>query len=314
MRVITKGSFLSLAAFVVALAPASVFAAGPASRAGSPQVGWDSLQPPAAFEAGSLRFAPGAAVDAAAGRRVAAEGDEKGLGSKPLHIKAFTQADELVSARAGGFAALAADIVAAAGKPIKELDLAGIKNKHIKTTLQYTLGGKQVWVSGGFDRDQKAFVSVLEEGKAARFFNVEEIFNKPPVLDIGNAKYKLSLSPDMTDQLESEIVLTNTANRKDRTPITLREMLGAVSAAGESVTAGGKEYKVFYYDDIKDGALNAASQSIAFIHTDANAEIHVFLVPSELVPGDKVAVFKMIDNHRIGLQNSAGKLKVFDNP
>lgn len=290
-----KGSFLSLAALaalVVALAPAAALAAGAAaSGAATPDIGWDGLRPPT--EAKAHRFTPGAVVDSVSGSP-ATTAEDKPI---PLHIRMVTDKG-----------------VSAAAKPSRDFDLAAIKNKHIKTTLQYTMGGKAVWVSGGFDREQKAFVSVLEDGKAARFFNVEEIFGKPPVLDIGTAKYKLSLSPDMSDQLESEIVLTNVANRKDRTPITLREMLTAVTAAGESATIGGKAYKFFYYDDIKNGGLDPATQSLAFVYTDPNGELHVFLVPAELISTDQITIFKMYDNAPVGLQKVSGTLKVFEQP
>ena len=196
----------------------------------------------------------------------------------------------------------------------KEITLAPLLNRHFKTTLTFQMGGKDVWISGSFDRGQKAYVSVLEDGKAARFYNVEELLTHPGQLDIGSAKVKLSLSPDLTDQLESEIVLTNTANRKDQQRITLRDMLAAVSAAGENVTIAGAPYKLFYYDDIKDGHGDASSKSFAFIQTNAKGEIAVFLVPAELVPADKIAVFKMADNSSVGLQQKDGKLRLFDNP
>ena len=207
-----------------------------------------------------------------------------------------------------------AQVAPGAKAATKEITLSPLLNRHFKTTLTFSMGGKSVWISGSFDRGQKAYVSVLEDGKAAKFFNVEDLLTHPAMLDIGSAKVKLSLSPDLSDQLESEIVLTNAANRKDQQRITLRDMLAAVSAAGESVAIGGQAYKLFYYDDIKDGVGNPASKSFAFILTDAKGEISVFLVPSELVPADKIAIFKMADNKSVGLQQKDGALRLFDNP
>lgn len=206
--------------------------------------------------------------------------------------------------------------------PIKEIDMAGLLNRHLKGDLTNVLGGKNVWMSGVFDREQAAYVSVLEEGKPARFYNVEKLLNKAEELPIGLARFRLSLSPDLSDNLESEIVLTNLADRKNKWRVTLREMLDAVGAAGEPVKAHGLDYRAFYYNDVKDGAANPQSWSFAFIlketvkledGTEKN-EIHVFLIPAEYVPEDQIAVFKMHQNKPVGLQKSKGKLLVFENP
>jgi hypothetical protein len=143
---------------------------------------------------------------------------------------------------------------------------------------------------------------------------VEELLTQPATLPLGSASYKLSLSPDLSDQLESEIVLTNAANRREKQRITLRDMLTAVSAAGESVTLGGTPYRLFYYDDIKNGQPDPAAKTFAFILTDAQGEFHVFLVPAELVPANQMAVFKLYNNHAVGLQKVNGSLRLFDNP
>ena len=192
----------------------------------------------------------------------------------------------------------------------QEIPLRGLLNRHLKTSLAFQLVGSNIWISGAFDRTQNAFVSILEEGKPAKFFDVKELPSKPAQVEIGSAKYKLSVSPDLSDLLESEIVLTNVTDKKDQKRVTLREMLSAVSAAGEETRIGGEPYKVFYYDDIKGGT----TRSLAFITTDAKGEFHVFLVPAELIPGDKVAIFKMLGNKAVGLQQAGDKLRLFDNP
>lgn len=203
---------------------------------------------------------------------------------------------------------------AASGAAVKEMDLAPLLNRHLKTSLKYSLGGKDVWISGAFDRSQNAYISVLEDGKEARFFNVKDLLTNPQVLEIGTGKYKLSLSPDLSDQLESEVVLTNMADKKDKQRVTLREMFAAITAAAEEIKLTGQTYRFFYMEDIKDGKADKTSKSFAFILTDAQGEIHIFLVPSELVPSDKIAVFKMYEDKRVGLQESGGKLKVYENP
>lgn len=198
--------------------------------------------------------------------------------------------------------------------PSQELDLAALRNRHLKTSLQFTLGGKNVWISGSFDSQQNAYVSVLPEGEGPRFYNVKGLLEKDEQQTIGSATYKISLAPNIVDQMESEIVLKNLANRKDRESVTIREMLSAVSAAGAEVKAGGQTYKTFYYDDIKGNVQDTSTQSFAFVLIDAKGEFHVFLVPANLVPSDKLAVFKMYENHRVGLQQAGGKLRIFDNP
>jgi hypothetical protein len=196
----------------------------------------------------------------------------------------------------------------------QELALGALLNRHLKTSLKFALGGTSAWVSGGFNRAEKPAVAITEEGKPTRFFDVEALLDSPEIIDIGSAKYQLSLSPNLTDRLGSKIVLTNIANRSEQKKITLREMLAAVAAAGENANVGGQAYKVFYYDDIEEGAASAKSRSFAFILVDAAGEFHVFLIPAELIPGDRVALFKMLNNSVAGLQNTGSVLRVFDNP
>lgn len=196
----------------------------------------------------------------------------------------------------------------------QELDLAALRNRHLKTSLEFTLGGKTTWVSGSFDAAQNAYVSLLVDGQAVKFFNVKGLLDKDEQMPIGSATYKISLAPNLGDQLESEIVIKNIADRKDREAVTIREMLAAVSAAGEEVKAGGQSYRCFYYDDIKNGASDPTAQSFAFVLTDAKGEFHVFLVPSDKVPSAQMAIFKMYENKKVGLQKVNGKLRIFDNP
>jgi hypothetical protein len=196
----------------------------------------------------------------------------------------------------------------------QELDLAALRNRHLKTNLELTLGGKKVWVSGSFDAAQNAYVSLLVEGEPVKFFNVRGLLDKDEQMPIGTATYKISLAPNLGDQLESEIVIKNIADRKDREAVTIREMLAAVSAAGDEVKAGPQSYRCFYYDDIKNGVQDPSAQSFAFVLTDAKGEFHVFLVPSDKVPGDKLAIFKMYESRKIGLQKVGTKLRIFDNP
>ena len=203
---------------------------------------------------------------------------------------------------------------AAAGAQVGEIDLATLLNKQLKSPLKYTLGGKDVWVSGAFDRAQNAYVSILVDGSDAVFFNVKGLLDKEEQVTAGSAKYKLYLSPNVINQMKSEIVLENAANEDDKVRITLKKMLEAVGAGGASVAVSGQNYKVFYTDDIKAGRVDKTAKSFTFILTEGSGEIHVFLIPAELVPSDKIAVFKMFQNVRVGLTQKDGKLKISENP
>ncbi len=201
-----------------------------------------------------------------------------------------------------------------AAGPAQTINIGPLLNRHFKTDLNFTLGGASLWVSGTFDRAQKAYVSILVDGQAARMFNVEDLVKKPEILDIGSGKYQLKVAPDLSDLLDSEIALINTTNRKDAQRVTLRDMLTSVAAAGESATIGGDAYKVFYYDDVKNGALDPSSRSFAFIKVDKQGQFHVFLVPAELVPTDKIAIFQMHEGKSVGLQLNGGSLLLYQQP
>jgi hypothetical protein len=203
---------------------------------------------------------------------------------------------------------------AAAGAQVGDIELSTLLNKQLKGPLKYSLGGKDVWVSGAFDRQQNAYVSILVDGSDAVFFNVKGLLDKEETVSAGANKYTLRLSPNVINQMKSEIILENKANEDDMVRITLKKMLEGVGATGASVTVSGQGYKVFYTDDIKAGRVDKTAKTFTFILTEANGEIHVFLIPAELVPGDKIAVFKMFNNTRVGLTQKDGKLKVYENP
>lgn len=202
--------------------------------------------------------------------------------------------------------------VQAAAAAKAELDLGSLHNRHLKARLKYVLGGKEVWVSGAFDRQQNAYVSILVDGKSPVFFNVRGLLDKEEQIEIGANKYKVWLSPNIINKMKSEIVLENLANEDEQVRVTIKKMLDAISAAGDEVKLTDQTYKAFYSDDIKDSKADPAVKTFAFILTEANGEIHVFLVPAELVPADKIASFKMFNNKQVGLQQIDGKLKVYE--
>ncbi|MBI5246771.1 MAG: hypothetical protein HY923_06285 [Elusimicrobia bacterium] len=205
-------------------------------------------------------------------------------------------------------------IGATAATEVAAIDLAALLNKQLKSQLKYNLGGKDVWVSGAFDRQQNAYVSILVDGSDAVFYNVKGLLDKEETVSAGANKYTLRLSPNVINQMKSEIVLENKANEDDVVRITLKKMLDAVGATGDTAKVGGQTYKVFYTDDIKNGRVDKTAKTISFILTEPNGEIHVVLIPAELVPSDKIAVFKMFKDARVGMTQKDGKLKVYENP
>ncbi|MEQ1917985.1 MAG: hypothetical protein ABL955_02210 [Elusimicrobiota bacterium] len=211
-------------------------------------------------------------------------------------------------------AQLGGETVQSAAAQVGDIDLASLLNKQLKSPLKYSLGGKDVWVSGAFDRQQNAYVSILVDGSEPVFFNVKGLLDKEEQVVTGTAKYKVRLSPNVINQMKSEIILENLANEDDMVRITLKKMLEGVGATGAAVTVAGQSYKVFYTDDVKAGRVDKTAKSFTFILTEASGEIHVFLIPAEIVPSDKIAVFKMFANARVGLTQKDGKLKVYENP
>lgn len=197
---------------------------------------------------------------------------------------------------------------------VGDIDLATLLNRQLKSPLKYRLGGKDVWVSWAFDRQQNAYVSILVDGAQPLFFNVKGLLDKEEKVTAGTAKYNLRLAPNVINQMKSEIILENAADEDNTVRITLKKMIEGVGSTGALIAVAGQSYKVFYTDDIKAGQVDKTAKTFTFILTEANGEFHVFLIPAELVPSDKIAVFKMFANARVGLTQKDGKLKGYGNP
>ena len=223
-----------------------------------------------------------------------------------------------------GVGTAAFSAAAAAPQPSRTIDLGPLVNRNLKAGLNVNLGGKNVWLSGVFDRgtfdraknayvDPNAYTALSVDGEPTRLFNVKDLLSNPQTVTIGSGQFKIKLAPDLGDQLESEIVIITLANNhKDR--ITLRDLLKAVGDSGAALTLGGQVYKLFYYDEIKDGKLDPSNKLFAFIATDAKGEFHVFMIPADLVPADKTATFKMLGDVPMGLRRAGSQLFVFGNP
>lgn len=245
------------------------------------------------------------------------------ISPRPEFRRAFNGSWQRFAAQAGpsaGFFTVSAALVAtvdpgaAAPAPASEIELAALLNKQLKTSLQYTLGGKTVWVGGAFDRSQNAYVSILVDGEAARFYNVRSLLDREQDLAIGTGRYKLFLQPNVINQMRSEIILENAADEDDKVRITLKRMMDSAGQAGHAVTLGTQAYRVFYSDDVVNGQANPANKVFTFLLVDARGEIHVFLIPAELVTSDRIAVFKMYEDKRVGLQQVGGRLRIYENP
>ncbi len=78
-------------------------------------------------------------------------------------------------------------------------------------------------------------------------------------------------------------------------PITFNKLRGNQGAIPET-----------YLSDINgpDGPLKHLGKHLPYVP----------VVPAELVPADKIAVFKMFNNTRVGLVQKDGKLKIHENP
>ncbi|MBI3288984.1 MAG: hypothetical protein HYZ74_05650 [Elusimicrobia bacterium] len=201
-----------------------------------------------------------------------------------------------------------------AGSEVASLDLPSLLNRQLKSQLKYTLGGKTVWISGAFDRKKTAYVSILIDGSEPAFYELKGLIDKEQPLRIGTGRYKLYVAPNVINQIKSEIILENEANEDDLTRITVKKMLDGVGSMGEAVKVADQTYKVFYTDDFKEGKPDKTVKLITFILTETSGSIHLFLIPAEFVPADRIAVFKMFQDKRVGLAQKDGKLKIYDNP
>lgn len=188
-----------------------------------------------------------------------------------------------------------------------ELDLASLFNRHLKTSLRYQLSGRTVWFSGAFDAGQNPFVSVLVDGSAPLYFNVKALLHTEQHLNVGGARYTLSLSPNIFHKMKSTINLKNDANSREAARFSVQAMLDAVSAAGVPVTVSGQAYR-FYYATGVDG------QRLFVFICGGGSDFHVFLIPESRVPADRMGVFTLFGGKRAGLSHAGGTLRIYDNP
>lgn len=214
-----------------------------------------------------------------------------------------------------------ASVSAAGRQEVAAFDLAALQDSHWKTAtaeLNPTLSGKTVHVSGTFDRAQNAYLSVLVDGGSVPlFFELKGLLDNPGTVPVGSAKYTLNLAANPVKPLKSLIVFENQANEDDTVSIKVGKLLDGIAAAGKPVQLSDQAYRLFYYRDVKaqggQVVLDPATKSFAMIFSEGE-EMGVFIIPAEEVPSDRIAVFKMQANKRVGLMQKDGKLKIYENP
>lgn len=282
-----KTTIRRAAAFAVVLAVPAAAQPGPEALSMTAAARFES-----AFTLSAMPFRP--TQSAGAPRLTADEAEQwaRDLGDKATVIAA----GELRAAAASP--ALAAD-----------LDLALLLNAHLKTRLRFVLSGRAVWFSGAFDRAQKPYVSVLVEGAAPRYFDVKALLNQEQHLSVGGAAYTLSLSPNIFHKMKSTINLKNDGDARQAARFSVQDMLDAVAAAGRTVRFSDQQYQFYYADDLSA----AGARMYVFIY-GSSKDSHVYLVPESLVPSDKLGVFKMFADKRVGLARRGGRLEVYENP
>ncbi len=216
---------------------------------------------------------------------------------------------------------------------VASLDLASILNGHWVTTGRTVveIAGKSVIISGSFDREQNAYVSILIQGqKAPVFFDLASLALKGPgSFKIGSADFTVYVAANAARPLKSKVVIED-EEEEEVAAVKVGHLLDAVVAAGTAVGVNGLEYRVFYFSDIKKSAeasgrtdpaqLDPKSKSFAFIYkevTEDGEQLHVFLVPSsyaEGLPAGKAAEFKAFENKPFYLRSEGGKLKIYELP
>jgi hypothetical protein len=243
----------------------------------------------ASLEAGSMSFRPALS----AGMPRLSEGAEDGFLGELLDSSSMLAPTDV---RAQGAA------------PGAEMDLNSLYNRHLKTSLRFTLSGKTVWFSGAFDAGQNPFVSVLVDGSAPLYFNVKALVHTDQHLSVNGVHYTLSLSPNIFHKMKSTINLKNDANSREAARFSVQDMLDAVSASGAAVAVGGQAYRFYYADGV-----GASSRMFCFI-TGSTSDFHVFLIPEPQVPADRMGVFSLFNGKHVGLSRAGTSLRIYDNP
>ncbi|MDE2141422.1 MAG: hypothetical protein KGL74_13000 [Elusimicrobia bacterium] len=202
---------------------------------------------------------------------------------------------------------------AAVAGPAADFDLASALNSHLKTNLRYQLSGRTVWFSGAFDKGQKPYVSILVDGYQPLYFDVKALLNQDQRLYVGNQIYTLSLSANIFHRMKSSIILKNESNSREFAKFSVQDMLDAVERSGRLLHLSDQDYRFYYSDGLNGGKADPAARMFVFI-AGSSSDFHVFLIPADSVPSDRLGVFQMFNGKRVGLTNRNGHLEVYENP
>jgi len=110
--------------------------------------------------------------------------------------------------------------------PVLTVELDKIYNKHLKSSLRLSLSGETVYVSGTFDREQNAFVTVWPAGaERAQIFNMAGLLDKAEKVEVGGVSYSLYLEANAIKPLRSRITFENEADEDDLESIRIGSTL-----------------------------------------------------------------------------------------
>lgn len=223
---------------------------------------------------------------------------------------------EALGASFRGQAAAAADI-----------ELASIYNIHFKSRLRYNVNGVSLWISAARNRSGKDASVALSFGSRDPFFyNIRWLASQSPAFNIGADKrrYELRVDANIFQNEKSHLMFKNAASGRDEVALRLDALLGTIESDGREVRLSAAEngrsvvkvYRVYYYDNFREGDLrngggfDRSSQNIAFL---LPGDDRITIVPSEQV-GPEIRTFPLATGKRVGLKKDGGILTVYDVP
>jgi len=201
--------------------------------------------------------------------------------------------------------------------PTHQIDLKASLNGHLTKTIKATINGKEVFVSGTFDKAQNAFLTVKQGAGDAKLFDIRGLLDAEGKVTIGGQGFSIFLEANALRPLRSRINFVNDADEDDEYPIRLGKLLDKVMEAGKPIQFSDQAYRFYYMDGVKKGAsgpvMDPAARTVGMILKEGE-EMHVFLIPESDIPKDQIAVFKMHEDKRVGMRRNGDKLEIYENP
>jgi hypothetical protein len=213
---------------------------------------------------------------------------------------------------------VAAHSATAQATEVGSYKLADVLDAQLDTNLTFTLKGKEVRISGTFDRQSNAYLSLkVKGGASAKFYDLASLVDTPGTYAIGGADYTVLLAGNPVKPLRSQIMLENDADEDDFHSTSVGKLLGAIEEAGKVVTFTDQTYRLYYFRDVKKTAkgveVDGTSKTFALIYKEGK-EMHTFLIPAETVRTDKIIIYKAYNNKKIGLRIVGDSIKIYENP